>query len=286
MNKNNTKQALIRLEADCPINNFELISYELIEMGAGAIEEGDILDSRVSFSLWTEDSILVEQIRTEFSDLTWIQTTEDIIDWDRHWKDTQHPVEVSSDLTVCPPWVEASEKQKKGILLKIEAKMAFGTGEHESTRLCAELMVGLNPTHDRDHKLLDIGTGTGILAMYAAKRCKTQIWTTEIDPVTIPCIVENFELNELPTVNGILGGLECFGENNFFDTIIANMIRSEIWPLRTDMERLLKIGGSLIISGQLLAEKYFVLEWFKESNIEATTQISQGEWWAILGTKQ
>ena len=48
MNKNNTKQALIRLEADCPINNFELISYELIEMGAGAIEEGDILEGGAS----------------------------------------------------------------------------------------------------------------------------------------------------------------------------------------------------------------------------------------------
>lgn len=286
MNKQNTKQALIRLEAKCPLENFELISYELIEMGAGAIEEGVSSDNSVSFSLWTEDSTLVEQIRTEFSDLEWKQTTEEIIDWDRHWKDTQHPVQVSPDLTVCPPWVEASEEQKKGILLKIEAKMAFGTGEHESTRLCAELMATLNPDHNPEHRLLDIGTGTGILAMYAAKRCKTQIWTTEIDPVTIPCIVENFELNELPAVSGILGGLECFGEDKFFDTVIANMIRSEIWPLRADMERLLKTGGSLIISGQLLAEKDYVLDWFKASNIEATTQVSQGEWWAILGTKK
>jgi ribosomal protein L11 methyltransferase len=52
------------------------------------------------------------------------------------------------------------------------------------------------------------------------------------------------------------------------------------------MERLLKTGGSLIISGQLLAEKDFVLDWFKQSNIEATTEIAQGEWWAILGTKR
>ena len=165
------------------------------------------------------------------------------------------------------------------MVLELEAKTAFGTGEHDTTSSCATLMENID---FNGKTVLDIGTGTGILAMYARRLGAKLAVGTEIDPLTIPCIAENFERNGFKESDCILGFLDAFKDGAKFDVILCNMIRSELWPLRDDIEDLLAAGGELIISGQLLTEKDYILKWFEEAGFKVKQERISTEWWSVL----
>ena len=105
---------------------------------------------------------------------------------------------------------------------------------------------------------------------------------TEIDPLTIPCIAENFERNGFDASDCVLGFLDAFRDGTKFDVILCNMIRSELWPLRDDIEDLLAEGGNLIISGQLATERDYIIKWFEEAGFSVTQERTSGEWWSVL----
>src|SRR4051812_22634656 len=111
---------------------------------------------------------------------------EKVEDWDRSWRERQTPVEVTPSLVVMPPWVNAPADGRH--VIRLEAKMAFGTGSHESTRIAATLLERIAV---RNGTVLDIGTGTGILALYAAQLGAASVLALDIDPVVGPCLNEN-----------------------------------------------------------------------------------------------
>ena len=76
--------------------------------------------------------------------------------------------------------------------------------------------------------------------------------------------------------------MDAFKDGAKFDVILCNMIRSELWPLRDDIEDLLAAGGELIISGQLLTEKDYILKWFEEAGFKVKLERESGEWWSVL----
>ena len=80
----------------------------------------------------------------------------------------------------------------------------------------------------------------------------------------------------------MLGFLDAFKDGTKFDVILCNMIRSELWPLRDDIEDLLAPGGELIISGQLLTEKDYILKWFEEAGFKVKEERISTEWWSVL----
>ena len=80
----------------------------------------------------------------------------------------------------------------------------------------------------------------------------------------------------------MLGFLDAFKDGTKFDVILCNMIRSELWPLRDDIEDLLAEGGELIISGQLEVEKDYILKWFDEAGFKVSVERTKGEWWSVL----
>ena len=80
----------------------------------------------------------------------------------------------------------------------------------------------------------------------------------------------------------MLGFLDAFRDGAKFDVILCNMIRSELWPLRDDIEDLLAPGGELIISGQLLTEKDYILKWFEEAGFKVKEERISTEWWSVL----
>ena len=108
---------------------------------------------------------------------------------------------------------------------------------------------------------------------------------TEIDPLAIPCIAENFERNGFKTSDTVLGFLDAFDDSVQFDVILCNMIRSELWPLRADIEDRLASKGALIISGQLLNEKHYIENWFKEAGFIIKNEKISGEWWSVRAQK-
>lgn len=271
-----------KAEGHCPAEDFELASYLLFEAGVATLEELDTKEEgRTDFCFYTGDKDERDRIVAQFAQYNFVVTEEPAKDWDKWWRDRAQPVSVSPRLWVRPPWVEFKPEDPNAVVLELEAKTAFGTGEHDTTSSCATLMENID---FNGKTVLDIGTGTGILAMFARRMGAKLAVGTEIDPLTIPCIAENFERNGFSTNDCLLGFLDAFKDDTKFDVILCNMIRSELWPLRDDIEDLLAPGGELIISGQLATERDYIVKWFDEVGFKIKTERVSGEWWSVLAT--
>lgn len=269
-----------KAEGYCPAEDFEMASYLLFEAGVATLEELDPkADGRTDFCFYTGDKAERDRIVAEFPQYHFAVTEEPAKDWDKWWRDRAKPVSVSPRLWVRPPWVDFKSENPDDVVLELEAKTAFGTGEHDTTSSCATLMESID---FKGKTVLDIGTGTGILSMFARRLGAKLAIGTEIDPLTIPCIAENFERNGFEKSDCLLGFLDVFKDDVKFDVILCNMIRSELWPLRDDIEDLLAKGGELVISGQLLTEKDYILKWFDEVGFKVKQERVSGEWWSVL----
>jgi ribosomal protein L11 methyltransferase len=264
----------------CKAEDYELESFNLFEAGISTLEEIETeKDSELAFKFYANSKEELNRIVAKFPHLNFECGEEEAKDWDLWWRERQVPVKVSENLWVCPPWINFSAPNPSDIVLMLEAKTAFGTGEHASTALAVQLMEGVN---FKGKRVLDIGTGTGILSLFALKKGAEFAVQTELDPLTVPCFVENFEQNGESSPNAVLGFLNSFSEKAKFNLIVCNVLRVEILPMRADIERLLAKDGEFILSGQLEYEKHFILDWFKEAGFIVEAEVVNEEWWAVI----
>ena len=138
----------------------------------------------------------------------------------------------------------------------------------------------------RARSVLDIGTGTGILALYAGLLGAGRILALDIDPVTGPCLRENLALNPLPAgcpLPALRRRARLPARNGArFDLIVCNMIRTELWPFREELRRRLKPGGHFVVSGQRLEDKPHFLAWQRQSPFAMVTEDSSLDaWWGF-----
>ena len=200
-------------------------------------------------------------------------------DWDQSWRAQQTPVEVTPFLTVAPPWVDPGRGFRH--VIRLEAKMAFGTGSHESTRIAAMLLERLRIS---GRSVLDIGTGTGILAIYAALLGASQVLALDVDPVVGPCLAENLVLNPPPPACRFLtliGETAALGKGARFHLVVCNMIRTELWPFREELRERLLPGGYFLVSGQRLEDREHFLAWKSGTSFHIAEEVELNGWWGF-----
>ena len=203
-------------------------------------------------------------------------------DWSSSWKVHFKPLRVGKHLLIVPTWEEA-EQLPGDLVLRIDPGMAFGTGGHETTRLCLELLeqVMEKGDHAAAPSLLDLGTGSGILAMAASLLGAGRILALDIDPDAVDVARENLALNNLSEeIECGTVPLESLTER--FDVILANILAEELVRLAPYLTERLNSGGSLILSGILAEKEQLVRQGFASQPLTYSRTVCDGEWVAML----
>ena len=169
--------------------------------------------------------------------------------------------------------------------IEIEAALAFGTGHHGTTRGCLLALDGLLK-QDRPQRILDIGTGTGILAIAAAKALRRPVLATDIDPEAVAIARENARLNgTAPFVECLCaGGLtaRAFQARAPFDLVLANILLAPLSRLAHPMRRLLAPRASVVLSGLLATQENAALAAYRPHGLKLVRRIPLGEWVTLL----
>jgi ribosomal protein L11 methyltransferase len=207
-------------------------------------------------------------------------------DWSTSWKVNFKPLRVGRRLLIVPSWEEV-QPRPEDIVLRLDPGMAFGTGGHETTRLCLELLEQIMDDMPLLHSpsVLDLGTGSGILAMAAVQLGAGRVCAVDIDPQAVEVARENLAANNLTEqIECSTTPLESMTER--FDVILANILAEELVRLATDLAGRLAPGGSLILSGILAEKEGLVRSGFAPQPLKYLTTLQAGEWVALHYRKE
>jgi ribosomal protein L11 methyltransferase len=193
-------------------------------------------------------------------------------DWNESWKKGFTPLDVGERFTILPPW----EKRREGrINLIIDPGMAFGTGHHETTRSCLVLMEKYAGTCAKE-RFLDLGAGTGLLAIAASKLGYRRIVAVDTDPLAIEAIRMNVELNLVTNVDIREGSV--IEVSVTFDCIAANIISGVLIQLAPALASHLKPRGIAVLSGILTGQEKEVIEAITQAGLKLLEQYRDGKW--------
>jgi ribosomal protein L11 methyltransferase len=275
----------------------EAVSNFLIEQGSTGIEEldGDLKCERLRTYFpqdGKEKRVLhalrqylksLQKISPEISRVQIKTTSIPEQDWGENWKRFFKPVQVTSRFLVKPPWSKIRLKGRQ-IPIDITPGMAFGTGTHATTILCIR---ALEKRHKkRGLSVLDVGTGSGILSIVAAKLGAKEVWGIDIDGVAVENARENVKKNHVSDIvkirKGSMGDLQ-----KKFDVIVANIDLKSLRRMRKPLLNHLESQGFLILSGILEGEKDGLRQHFIETGLlkwEKDTQ--EGDWVCLTFKKK
>jgi ribosomal protein L11 methyltransferase len=171
------------------------------------------------------------------------------------------------------------------IPIRIEAGMAFGTGHHETTALCLSVLSDLAKRRRYDN-VLDLGCGTGLLAIGAVKLWHRPVLATDIDPIAIEVTRENAVANETgPQVRGaVADGMQhpTISGSAPFDLILANILAGPLTKLAPDVAKAVAPGGTLVLSGLLRWQENLVLSFYRPHGLILRDIRRQGSWSALV----
>lgn len=198
-------------------------------------------------------------------------------DWSNAWKKYYHPVQVGEHLVVCPSW-EAYDRQPDDVVLTLNPGMAFGTGTHDTTRLCMELLEKYITPQDT---VLDVGCGSGILAITAALLGANKIIGCDIDEVAVKVAGENAALNGVQDRIAFHQGDLTSQVEGSFQIICANIVADVIIRLSEDADRYLAKDGIFITSGIIDTREQDVLNALEQNGFQVIERRTSGGWVAL-----
>ena len=198
-------------------------------------------------------------------------------DWANNWKKYYKPTKVSESIVVKPIWEEYEAKENE-LVLELDPGMAFGTGTHETTRMCIQ---SLEKYVEENSTVFDVGCGSGILAIAAAKLGSKKAVGVDLDPVAVESAKENVGYNKLDNIEILYGNLVDVIEGKA-DIVVANIIAEVICILTEDVKRVLKSDGYFITSGIIHDRVDMVTKKLEETGFEVVEINKDGEWNCIV----
>jgi len=211
--------------------------------------------------------------------LTFTETEDQ--DWNRSWRRFFHADRVTRNLLIIPAW-QPMPDAIDGHVIRIDPGPAFGTGQHATTRMCLDAMEKIH--FSKPWTMLDVGTGSGILATYGAKLGASKILAIDIDPEALRWAEQNIQLNDLSEFIDLSNTpLERVGGT--FSVLTANLILGQILKLLNRFSHLLKPGGWLILSGILNDQVAEIKRALDKTPCHETETLYQEDWACMIAKK-
>lgn len=176
-------------------------------------------------------------------------------DWINNWRKYFHPIEVGKTLLIQPSWEDPADPHGRTVL-HLEPGLAFGTGTHETTRLCMEMLEDFVKP---GAQVLDVGCGSGILSVAALLLGATTAVGVDIDPLAVKTAAENAQRNGVGERFTAICGSLTEGVEGVYDVVVANIVADIVMDLTKDVGRFLKPGGVYLMSGIIDAREQDVL---------------------------
>jgi len=199
-------------------------------------------------------------------------------DWSNAWRKYYKPFRLSERIMVKPSW-EEFEAGAEDIVIELDPGMAFGTGTHETTKMCAVLV---DKYINKDDVVMDIGCGTGILSIVAAKLGASEVVAVDVDEVAVKVTKENCRVNGTDGVVDAFKGTILDIKDIKADLIVANIIADVIIDMAKDLSKYLKADGIFITSGIIKERKQQIIEEYQKYGFYLVESMENGEWVAMV----
>ena len=274
----------IEIKLDIPVIELEKISAYLFAQGCEGINvTDDEIIMYFNIHRWSDEIKrgLIEYIQhfvPGFGHKNFKITSLSEHDWMSDWKKYFRPLKLGRRMIVKPPWEEYFAG-RDDIVITIDPKMAFGTGHHESTQLAIiELEKCLKPGIN----VLDVGTGSGILAIIAQKLGAGSVFGVDNDPEAIKNAFENAVLNEIS--GNIQFSVAELGHVTPFeyDLVVANINRNVLIEYAPNFQDYLLPGGHIILSGILRSDEAVITSAYNENGFHVVRQNILRDWLALV----
>lgn len=282
------KKRYLELTISHPGESREALVARLAEMDCRGLEERD-----TELVAYFEGSADIAALAAEISDFRRVLDGAGLdssfsfhsaslpeADWNETWKEQFMPLDVGERLTVIPSWLE----EKKGRLsLVVDPRMAFGTGHHETTRTCLELIERV-AADTRKRRFLDVGTGSGILAIAASRLGFDSVTAVDTDSSAIDEARRNVEANGLGNVEILEGDIELVSGS--FDLIAANLLSGILLSIVLEIVDRLEEGGIAILSGMLCGQEEEVREAYEAAGLMLREAVVADKWVTLVLSRQ
>lgn len=281
------------LQMTVPVSNEtnELVSNFLFEIGVEGVVEGKGILTAYFPPPFSSDKLVqlvqnyLDELKKMGHSIPSITIRVDEIqdrDWNEEWKKNYGLVWISDRILIKPSWTALPQNPPQ-CTIEIDPEMAFGTGTHATTSLTLRL---LQKNIHGNERILDIGTGTGILSIAAVMLGAKEAIAFDIDPVAAHTAVHNAMKNKVnENIHVFAGSLQSLVKTKF-DVIVANVNRSVILKLLFSMPELLDYDGKIILSGILDSEETMLRDAFTAHRLQVLEMASEDEWVAFEVAKQ
>jgi ribosomal protein L11 methyltransferase len=302
----------------------EVIAHHFHEQGAGGVsieESGTLAKERdTSYGQWyekplndipegqaevkgyfpeqTDPDIVLQALKQALNELPeygfetgpgeWSVKIVDEADWADGWKKYYKPVEITPRMVIKPCW-EPWEGREDQLVIELDPGMAFGTGTHATTALSLRLLESAVRPGDR---VIDVGTGSGILAIAAAKLGAAKVLALDLDPVAVTSAAENVRLNGMESVievrqsdllDAVKRGTAEFGPVRI---VVANILAEILLMFMDDVRAVLEPGGIYIASGIIKQKETAVVQGLAAAGFEVAERLEDQDWIALAARRR
>jgi ribosomal protein L11 methyltransferase len=280
---------LVRIDVDALSEAEDIISYLFLEMGAGGVQIEDIKSGKIRVSAYfpMDDNVgeRVFSLRRSLDDIIMqnpnigdpkisLKRVEDS-EWTESWRSFFKPILIGERTIVYQSWENIGEFSSRDVRIQIDPGMAFGTGNHATTTLSLGL---LEKVIKGGEKVIDLGTGSGILAISAIKLGADNVTAIDIDEKSVEVAKENANINGVGDKIKVICGDLLTVVDDKYDVIICNILTKIILPLIPSIKDYLNPNGSLILSGIMDSEAFQIEDKLSEEKFTILEKIQKDEW--------